>query len=174
MERCTDNTEFIEKLREFLFWAQLHRYGSGEEPAELADGGKTLNYKNRDWECIDTWYDGEQFSGITKILYQGKVVWTMVYRGEVRPGFNKDYVHRVLRTALMSLKAAYPWRGPEEFVDKSGLIYQNQWEGNICHFKGEESINFENKESFQDSPGQIFFSANLYSASYLGGFVNLR
>lgn len=165
MERCTNNPEFIKELREFLYRANQHGYGSAEKPTDLTDGGHMLSYKDkeRDWEYIDIWYGGEPYSGITKILYQGKVVWTMVYYGEVRPEINKYCIYNTLRLALMNCKAEYPWRGPKEFVDENGLIYRNQWEGDICHFEGKESI------SIQDST-----DPNLYSASYLGGFVNLR
>lgn len=109
---------------------------------------------------MDNYVGGEPYSGMTKIFFQEKVVWSMVYYGLVDKkveGF-KD-VYGFLMKSLLQMPADYPYRGLKEFVEGEWK-YNNGWDGEVEQFSGEEKIYLKNE--------MVFWT------KYIGGLVDVR
>lgn len=137
-------------------------YASGDEKQEIKepDGSKTILFEKEPWKSIDNYDGGEPYSGHTKVLLNGKTVFTMGYFGVVDQSV-QDFgpVYRFLRKALLLMPADHPYRGPEE-LKEGDYEYKNKWEGEVGQFKGREEI-YQN-------------GALIYWANYFGGLVDVR
>jgi len=152
----------IQDLKEFILEANGKGYGSGEQKTreKQEDGSTTIKYQNGDWKMVDNYVGGGPYAGMTKIFFQDKVVWSMVYYGLVDKkveGF-KD-VYGFLMKSLLQMPSDYPYRGPREFVEEEWK-YNNDWSGEVEEFNGEEKIYFKNE--------MIFWT------KYIGGVVDVR
>lgn len=149
-------------LKKFLVEANKAGYAAGDEKSreKQEDGSTTIRFSKGEWKMVDNYVGGEPYSGMIKIFFKGKVVWSMVYYGAVDKkvsGFEK--VYEFLMKSLLKMPADYPYRGPKEFIEGEWK-YKNEWEGEVDKFKGEEKV-YLNDE-------MIFWT------KYIGGLVDVR
>lgn len=120
------------------------------------------------WSYLDHWHGDRVRNGMTAIGYLGRAAWTMVYSGRILavPGHEHwqsriaECVTECLREAMMQSHPKHPWRGPSEFAASNGLIYQNEWTGDIQQFSGKEKILSRT------------WDAVVYEMTYMGGIVD--
>lgn len=110
---------------------------------------KEIRYVLGDWLLIDEWNvnrDTNKSTGVTRIWYDGTLVWYMSYGGY--------YPNSVTRFLKMALRHQYSCegsfrggRGPARcvasdlpFSEEPGLVYTNEYHGNFWHFSGKERI----------------------------------
>ena len=152
----------IKDLKQFIVEANGKGYGSGDEKSreKQVDGSITIRYERGDWKMTDNYVGGEPFAGMTKIFFEGKVVWSMVYYGKVSKEQNDvEEIYKFLMKSLLKMPSDYPYRGPREFVE-GDWKYENLWNGEVEKFNGEEKIYFKDEI--------IFWT------KYVGGLVDLR
>jgi len=151
----------IQELKQFILEANGKGYAGGEKnKIKETDGSTTIRYQRGDWKMVDNYVGGEPYAGMTKIFFQDKVVWSMVYYGLVDKkveGF-KD-VYGFLMKSLLQMPSDYPYRGPKEFIEGEWK-YNNEWNGEAEEFNGEEKIYLKNE--------MIFWT------KYIGGVVDVR
>lgn len=154
----------IEQLTAFLGEANKAGYASAGGPAwkKEPDGSTTITYQRDDWLFHDNYFGGEPYGGREVIFYQGRPVLMMVYYGRISDrSFDKEAIYSFLREALRSFSADAPFRGPEMLeitADGRKMRYENDWQGTIEHFGGEERIFIDGTE--------------VYDAKYAGGLVD--
>lgn len=138
-------------LTKFLAKSNLEGYAAQGGQAE-ADGSKTINYEQGEWRFSDNYFGGEPYGGREVIFYENKPVFIMVYYGRVTDStLDKEFVYGFLRKALKLFPENYPFRGPkvfEETIDGQNLKYENNWQGEIDEFSGEEKIFIDGREIF--------------------------
>lgn len=115
---------------------------------------------------VDNYVGGEPYAGMTKIFFQNKIVWSMVYYGKVIYEVEVsgrvvefEEVYEFLKKSLLIMPNDYPFRGPKEFVE-GNWKYTNEWIGEVEEFSGEEKIYLNKKQVF--------------GTRYLGGLVDER
>lgn len=124
------------------------------------DGSKMISNEKGLWSMKDTYYGGEPYGGNEIIFYEGKPVWMMIYYGLVSPETtNVDEIYDLLKKSLAKGDPDFPLRGPRLFIGQ-GMQYTNHWDGDIEKFEGKERILVNGRE--------------IYSATYMGGWVNKR
>ena len=139
----------------------MKEYTSGVIQIDFSDGRHVVKYQEGDWSYEDSWVGGEPFSGMTTVWFRGVVFWSMIYRGRVTSGYNKEEVYPCLWTALAKVSPDRPFRGPENMsYDDGKAWYHNQWSGSLVDFNGEESITIADR-------------GVAYKMTYQGGAVNL-
>jgi hypothetical protein len=151
-----------EQLLNFVIAAHKHGYASGQAAPNKKepDGSTTIEYESGDWKHHDNFFGGEPYGGREVIFYQGKAVWMMVYYGWVHdPAADVGKIFGVLQGALSLVSQEAPFRGAKHY-EQDGFRYQNEWQGDIARFRGNETI-------YQDTKA-------IYSATYLGGLVDQR
>lgn len=149
-------------LKQFILEANQGGFAAGDEKTreKQDDGATTIKYERGEWKMVDNYVGGEPYAGMTKIFFQDKVVWSMVYYGLVDnkvDGFKE--VYGFLMKSLLKMPSDYPFRGPREFIEGEWK-YTNKWEGEIEQFNGEEKIYLNNE--------MIFWT------KYIGGVVDVR
>lgn len=152
----------LEALQQFLIAANKAGYASGGESQAVTedDSSKSIIFEQGEFASHDNWFGGEPYGGRNVVFYQNQPAWMMVYYGTVDPAFEDlDGVYTFLRNALMQQSEDMPLRGPKKLED-GAWRYENNWEGDLGIFSGEEIIYFEDKP--------------IYDASYSGGFVDVR
>jgi len=96
------------------------------------------------------------------IFYQDKPVFMMTYYGRVSDKtFDNKVIYSFLRKALKLFPEDRPFRGPKILQEEIGgkmMRYENNWQGEIDYFSGEEKIFIDDKE--------------VYEAKYAGGLVD--
>lgn len=166
--------EHGEALRRFFQKAQLSGYGNPETKVEQTeDGGSIIRFEDGEWLCIDRWYGGEPYSGITTIYLNGTPCWAMVYWGRVMPIPYKSHEPTLvcLAEALRRSDIQHPWRGPNKFTASNDLRYRNRWQGGIRRFSGEEFI-LSPKDTERPAWKRSTGDERLYEAYYRGGIIN--
>lgn len=148
-------TRYGKELQKFFYEASLRGYGNEELLAqgsslrdrdsevkviEGEDGSTKIIYECDVWRYSDKYFGGEPFGGMTVIRFCGIVCFVMNYWGKVLPNVNKQLVYDCLMPALMVTRPEHPWRGPNHYVAKNGLLYTNIWHGNIEKFYGQEKL----------------------------------
>lgn len=151
-----------EELLKFIYKAHKAGYAAGEATNETKekDGSTTIIYEEGSWKYYDNYFGGEPFGGREVVFLENRPVWMMAYYGRVDKsveGFEKVYAF--LQKSLKLAPEAAPFRGPKEFTEGE-FEYKNNWQGGIEEFSGEEFI-YQNKKE-------------VYSAKYIGGFVDVR
>ena len=150
-----------ESLTHYLL--ELSTEGYAKDPGQKNnDGSTTIRHTSNDgkWSTVDTYWGGEPYAGCETVMHEEKPIWSLVYYGAVDSNEpDVEGVYGVLRKALANTDASFPVRGPKELVD-ADMTYQNHWEGDLEHFKGQEWI--------------LKGETEVYAASYLGGYVNQR
>lgn len=143
-------------LINFLIKAKRDGYASGETTTKKEnDGSNSTRCEIGDFKFHDNWFGGEPFGGREVVFYKGKPYWMMVYYGEEFA--NDEKAIPTLKKALSTMPDEMPVRGPK--ILKNGeFTYQNNWQGDIERFSGEEVI----KKNGQ----------TVYNAKYMGGLVD--
>ena len=151
----------LSELKKFLALANKTGYASGNRKSltKEKNHSTSISFKSDVWEFYDNYFGGEPYGGREVIFYKGQPVWMMVYYGSVDNSIKPEKIYPFLQKALGLFPKDYPYRGPAVF-EEDGYIYKNNWSGEIDNFSGKETIINDNKE--------------IYSASYIGGFIDQR
>jgi len=147
------------ELLNFIAYAKKKGYADPNSIwKKTKGGGKTLTIKKGDFSYLDTYFGSQIDGGQERILYNGKVIWVMSYRGGVCKGKEKlgGEAFVFLKKCISKIPKNFPARGPKKFKQGKWL-YENKWVGNIENFVGEEDIYFDGEK--------ICFR------NYLGGLV---
>lgn len=145
-----------EALTGFLIRAKRDGYASGETTTQKEnDGSNSTRCEIGDLKFHDNWFGGEPFGGREVVLFRSKPYWMMVYFGEEFA--NNEKAIPTLRKALSAMPDDFPARGPK-ILEDGEFIYQNNWQGSIEKFSGEEVIKKDGK--------------TVYNAKYMGGLVD--
>ncbi len=149
-----------DQLKEFLVEAKNNTYAS-ESPVVFSEpyleSSKQFQYSSGRYLYRDIFFGSDKFSGI-EVVYEDKIpIWTMVYSGGLDYPIDSREVYCFLKKALRNISNEFPARGPRIFRE-GHLTYENNYEGSIERFHGEEYILFNNSE--------------VYRLSYYGGIVN--
>lgn len=134
---------------EFLLRAKKSTYAAGMALAGSSrPGSHDLSFSQPPYLYIDTYLGGFHFIGEEAVWQSGRNIWGMNYYGrmldaEIPAGFSQ-----FLKTALMLVPAAAPFRGPTEFIG-SGFQYLCAHTGDLCCFSGREEIRNGNKTIYE-------------------------
>jgi hypothetical protein len=146
-----------ENLVKFLQKAKRKTFASKISiPSLNRDGSKQYVYREGDWLYRDKYFGSLIDTGQEVVFYKGRLIWSMSYRG----GMLKDYktlsrkCFSFLKKCLRATPLEFPVRGPRRY-EKRGLLYENNWKGNLEDFVGEEKIFLEENQ--------------IYFRNYLGG-----
>ena len=130
------------ELMDFIRRVKQQTYASETSVAKEVDGGgKSYRIEEGDWVYTDTYFGNLIDSGQERVFENGKVIWVMAYRGGMVEGFEKmrEKAFGFLKKCISQVPEDFPVRGPRYF--KSGdWEYENDWEGDIGGFVGEENI----------------------------------
>jgi len=162
MEKLETKEKLMQELADFLVEANQAGYASDnvESWHKEADGSQTITHERGDWKYHDNFFGGEPYGGREVIFYQGKPLFMMVYYGRVfGEGVAHKDVYAILQKALKDSSPEALFRGPKLLVE-GDCRYENEWEGDIDNFSGEEKIFFGDQE--------------IYQAKYAGGLVDQR
>ena len=150
------------KLLKFIKKAKQSTYASTSSVDEKgADGSKNYKVEEGDWTYTDTYFGNLVDCGQERVYENGKVIWMMAYRGGVIEGHDDigDEAFGFLKKCISDAPAEFPARGPSK-VEDGEWTYENNWEGDIEGFVGEENIYFKGKK--------VCFR------NYLGGLVRIE
>jgi hypothetical protein len=154
----------LKQLISFITEANKAGYASGQDNVwkKQPDGSTTITYKNEDWLFCDNYFGGEPYGGREVVFYRNKPVFIMTYYGRIcDKTFDNKVIYSFLQKALKLFPEDRPFRGPEIFHEEIGgktMKYENDWQGEIDYFSGEEKIFIDDKE--------------VYEAKYAGGLVD--
>ena len=143
----------------FLLKAKLRTYATGGEGNErtLSDGTREMSYSEGDFLYRDRYFGFNPFIGEEVVWEKEKVIWAMNYYGAVTDEtVSSGDVYHFLQKAMQRVTAEHPFRGPSEYRE-GDFIYQDQSEGSVDSFSGEEGIDFQGRQ--------------VYSLKYHGGKV---
>jgi hypothetical protein len=130
------------ELLEFIRKAKLNGYASENSVWENTDsGGKTTRFEEGNFVYTDTYFGNMVDCGQELAYENGKVVWMMSYRGGAVRG-KEDFAEQgfsVLKKCISQMPNDFPVRGPKK-IEESNLTYENNWDGDIEDFVGEENI----------------------------------
>lgn len=151
-----------EQLRQFLIYCGKEGYAAIQDEDEIReeDQSTSITLTQGPWKFHDNYFGGEPYGGREVVFYQDKPVWIMTYYGRVNEDVQElKPVYHHLKKALALIPDEAPYRGPKELIE-GDLRYENNWQGDIDNFSGEELIYQSNKK--------------VYFAKYIGGFVNQK
>ncbi len=136
---------------EFLIEAKKKTYAS-ESPETVSEpsleSSRQLQYSKGRYLYRDIYFGSEQFSGI-EVVYEGQTpIWTMVYSGGTTSPLDSREIYSFLKRALRSLSLDFPARGPRIFREGE-FTYENNYEGSIEKFTGEELILLNESEVYR-------------------------
>lgn len=150
----------LKELETFYATSQQPHAFSTAAIRKNASGAKIIEFAKGPWKMVDTFYGGEPYGECLVIEYNGRVVWTQVYYGQVYDTkLDVNEVYSFLRLALQEPSAERPFRGPDSFV-RDNLEYRNEADGDFATYSGKEIILENGKQ--------------IYRATYLGGLVDQR
>ena len=154
----------LKQLLNFLAEANKYGYASGQDIVQekQPDGSTSITYQNKDWFFNDNYFGGDPFGGREVIFYKNKSVFIMTYYGKIRDkSYDNEFIYSFLQKALRLFPENNPFRGPQIFqeeIDKKMMRYENNWQGEIDYFSGQEKIFIDSKE--------------IYEAKYAGGLID--
>jgi len=158
-----NNIMFDKKeLCKFLVEAKKSTYAAGNAVQKIVNNDKstTLIFESGDWKYNDNYFGGEPYGGREVVFFKEQPVYIMTYYGQVDDSVSDiNKVYGILMGALKLIPENKPYRGPKKY-NSGDLTYKNSFTGEVDSFFGEESISENEKE--------------VYSARYIGGFVNTR
>ena len=131
----------------------------------LADGSKLIGpyidyFKGKKYEYFDKYVVGamEEFQGKESILVKGKEKWFRYYNGEF---IDKNFIDRAeevfefLKKALREFPKDKPFKRGTNKLKIGDYTYQDNCQGTLESFEGNEEILFKNKK--------------IYALTYFGG-----
>lgn len=153
----------LNELCKFLVQAKKSGYASGDAAKKIVekDLSTTLVFENGDWKYHDNYFGGEPYGGREVVFFRNSPVYMMVYYGWVdEKASDIQSVYKILQAALFLIPEDKPFRGPKTYMI-DGIEYNNDFEGEINKFFGEETIRSAN-------------GMELYWAKYMGGLIDQR
>ncbi|MBT4376191.1 hypothetical protein HOD29_02350 [archaeon] len=136
------------KLIDFIAKSKKKTYAStNSKPKRTKDGGKTYTVIEGDYVYTDTYFGNLVDCGQERVLFKGKVIWAMSYRGGILEKYEKmhDSAFNFLKKCISKMPKDFPARGPRK-MKEGKWKYENKWKGDIEGFVGEENIYFSGKK----------------------------
>ncbi|RXH25053.1 MULTISPECIES: DUF5680 domain-containing protein [Bradyrhizobium] len=152
-------------LAAFLVEAKRRTYAGLDDDATMATpllaGSKQLEHRAPPYAYRDIYFGMGFFVGQETVSRDDRVIWSMSYSGGVRAEIRDREsflaIYKVLRQALLGVRAEQPYRGPPLF-EQAGMVYRSEVEGALGRFHGVETI------AWQDG-------TKLYELRYSGGLL---
>jgi len=136
------------ELMDFIRRAKQNTYASENSVSVKSDdGGESYRIEEGEWVYTDTYFGDLIDSGQERVFENGKVIWVMAYRGGACEG-SEDLSKEgfgFLKKCISQAPEDFPARGPKR-VEDGDWLYENNWEGDIEGFVGEENIYFKGKK----------------------------
>ena len=132
------------ELSEFLVKAKKATYAGNATADVLEDDCKQLTYEEEGYRYRDRYYGSDPFAGQEVVFQDGRVIWSMVYRGETMNISNPEPIYEFLRKAMLQVREDRPFRGPNELVEGQ-LRYTDESEGGVSGFSGTEQIEMDGR-----------------------------
>ncbi len=135
-----------EALCQFLVQAKRHTYaGQGDDATvmPLLPGTRQLEYRDGDFFYRDIYAGIPNFVGQEIVYFHNEPIWSMSYAGGIvtqapeAPSWRE--VFAFLRTALLQVSDASPYRGPADIED-GDYRYHHDQQGSFNAFWGEETV----------------------------------
>lgn len=146
-----------DRLIEFILRARRNTYasGGGKVTPSLKDSVQ-LEYTEDDFMYRDVYFIGNSiFNGIEAVYFEGKVVWSMSYFGDMK-NLTEDEADKILRKALIdNWNTTRLWNDVQAEYDN--FIYVCKAKGSIDKMSGVEEILKEEEA--------------VYSFTFNGGFI---
>ena len=134
------------ELENFLNAANKATYANKAAPksASLRPSSEDYHFEQGDLIYHDTYFGTRDFLGEEVVYKTKKPVWGMNYYGYIlSPDVSTKEVYEILRSALMQeYSDILPVRGPRNYAEGTSA-YENQVDGNLDRFSGEERIYFK-------------------------------
>jgi hypothetical protein len=147
----------------FLVEAKKNTYAAQGVDASVPpslNGSKQLEYRCGNYFYRDIYFGSAFFTGQEVVEYENRPIWSMVYSGGVLiPNASLEQtapIYAFLREALRLVDELSIYRGPS-FYQKQNYIYENQSNGTLDYFYGNETILIDGKK--------------VYELRYSGGFI---
>ena len=129
-----------EELLEFLIDAKRETFASGKKAEIGNDGSRTFQFSIGPFSYVDTYYGTLVDCGQELVSHGGLPIWGMAYRGGmILDTIDSKECFKFLKHCLQEPKAEFPVRGPD-LRSMEEWTYKNEYNGNIEHFTGHESI----------------------------------
>ncbi len=144
------------QLKEFLFEANAHGYAS--DPQRIIPqrpNFQEIEYRRGEWTFRDS-FAGHFFAPGQEIVYfKNQPVWAMAYAGGMKFEHHNDEdltkkTFKFLKTALLQMDPAKPYRGPSNFKD-GDWHYLCKIKGDVQNFTGNECIFYQNNLVFEQN-----------------------
>jgi len=129
-------------FEEFLAMARRETYAI-PHGQRCEDGTEHMAFDLNPWRYRDRYMGQNPYGGQEMVWCGGQVVWIKNYLAEVISGIcPSEEIYRFQRLALGSPDPQRLMRGPAHFRDNR-FRYENQIEGDLDRFQGEEFIYFD-------------------------------
>jgi hypothetical protein len=145
----------LENLREFLTAARQNTYAASATPVDNPRlfGSTQLEFQKGDYFYRDIYFSGDKkFIGQEIVYEDSKLIWGMNYIGgqigKLETSFLKESLMKLARTCRLGGTCEY---------EKREYKYQDQGQGNLEEFSGQEQIFVDDK--------------NIYKLNYQGGLI---
>lgn len=146
----------LDKLEKFITEARRNTYAVGSKSIEnpRLSGSTQLEYQKADYFYQDIYFTGsKRFIGQEIVYYNNKPVWAMNYFGSIVEKEILDFLKKSLSKLSQECRL-----GKKCQFEKRELRYQDEGQGSLGRFLGEEQIFQKNK--------------NVYSLTYQGGIIS--
>ena len=144
------------ELLNFIKEAKQSTYASAFAMSKKSsDGGKSYRVEEGEFVYTDKYFGDLVDCGQERVYQDGKVIWMMAYRGGMFEGLEKlsKEAFGFLKKCISMAPEEFPARGPNKFKE-GDWRYENNWEGDMENFVGEENIYFkEEKVCFRNYIG---------------------
>jgi Domain of unknown function (DUF5680) len=139
----------VNKLQEFLVKAHKATYASNEKGVVNESGAEQYNFSEDEFEYIDTYHGGANFTGFEIAKENGAPVWGMSYYGHfLSDDFDKDAFSVFFKSMLSKTTPGILVRGPKKWKKKE-WSYRYSFKGSFGDFSAEEIIRYKGKKVFQ-------------------------
>ena len=135
------------ELADFLGVANKATYANKDAPksTSLRPSSEDFHFEQGDLAYHDTYFGARDFIGGEIIYKTARPMWGANYYGYIlNPTTPTEDVYSILRSALMQDSDILPVRGPQEHIEGTSK-YENQVDGTLDRFSGEERIYLENE-----------------------------
>ncbi|MFA8435298.1 MAG: DUF5680 domain-containing protein [Marinifilaceae bacterium] len=146
-----------EEFIKFLIRAKQSTYaGDGQYSKNSRPGSTDLQYREGNFQYIDTYLGNSDFIGQEVVWVDGKAIWGMNYFGKMLTTDIPDGFVDCLKLALKNPPKDAPYRGPK-LVQTKEFEYHCNWKGDLDLYEGNEQILMNGKE--------------IYNLKFNGGFL---
>ena len=143
--------EFNERLKEFIVRAKAATYiGGGKESRSCRPGSHDLEFHEKDFKYLDSYFGGADFIGEEVVYFEEKPAWAMNYYGRIlKPErITAEETGKILKKSLSHLYLENRFLGGYKFIDGRDTYFDVN-EGNPEVFNGTEWIERDGERVYE-------------------------